>query len=77
MATENAKIQKATITDMPKSTFDRMPEVWVQFEGEQVAEKLFSFFPDEISFSSHEFVGLTRDEAMRLFHKKDVAYLRS
>lgn len=40
-------------------------------------EVLFEYYPDEISFSEHEFVGLTSDEAHELFIKKDTAYLRS
>jgi hypothetical protein len=40
-------------------------------------EKLFSFYADELSFSSKELVGLTADEARDLKVKKDTAYLRS
>lgn len=69
-------IVKARITEQPKSLFDPMPEVWVTYEdGEE--EKLFSYYPDEISFDESEFVGLTREKAMSLYTKKDVAYLRS
>jgi hypothetical protein len=69
-------IVKARITEQPKSMFDPMPEVWVTYEdGEE--EKLFSYYPDEISFDASEFVGLTRDAANRLYSKKDVAYLRA
>jgi hypothetical protein len=35
------------------------------------------FYPDELSFSEQEFIGLTREQAMSLRHRKDVAYLRS
>jgi len=38
---------------------------------------LFSFYPDEISFTESEFVGLTEDEAGKLKYKKDVEYLRN
>ena len=38
---------------------------------------LFKYFPDELSFSEDEFLGLTEDEAHDLFHKKDIEYLRS
>jgi hypothetical protein len=72
----NMKIIKSRITEQPKTLFDPMPEVWVTYEdGEE--EKLFSYYPDEISFEESEFIGLTRDEALKLYHKKDVAYLRS
>jgi len=69
-------IVKARITEQPKSLLDPMPEVWVTYEdGEE--EKLFSYYPDEISFDASEFVGLTRDAANKLYSKKDVAYLRA
>jgi hypothetical protein len=53
-----------------------MPEVFVTLEN-GVETRLFSFYPDEISFASAEFVGLTEAEAHQLRHKKDIAYLRS
>jgi hypothetical protein len=69
-------IVKARVTAQPKSIFDPMPEVWVTYDdGEE--EKLFSYYPDEISFDVHEFIGLTREGAFKLYHKKDVAYLQS
>lgn len=70
------KIVAAEISAMPKSLFDPMPTVTVTYEDGQ-KEALFTYYPDEISFTPREFVGLTRAEAMRLFHKKDVDYLRS
>ena len=62
---------------MPKGLFDPMPEVFVVLEGATEEIRLFDFYPDEISFSTHEFVGLTLSQARELHHKKDVAYLRS
>ena len=62
----------------PKSFADffNMPKVAVTYnDGKE--ETLFSFYPDELSFSEREFIGLTRDQAMNLRHRKDVAYLRS
>lgn len=38
---------------------------------------LFRYFEDELSFTPSEFIGLTYDEAVELFHKKDIEYLRS
>jgi hypothetical protein len=38
---------------------------------------LFDFYHDEISFTGRELAGLTKQQAHELFHKKDVAYLRS
>ena len=70
------KITKCTIGPYPKSLFDPMPEVKVTLEdgSEKV---LFGFYPDEISFSESEFIGLTEEEARVLKGKKDRAYLRS
>jgi len=38
---------------------------------------LFSYYPDELSFTPEEFAGLTEEQAWRLFRDKDVEYLRS
>lgn len=38
---------------------------------------LFDYYQDELTFSTEEFVGLTIAQAQSLFHKKDVACLRS
>ena len=61
---------------MPKSLFDPMPEVHATFE-DGTEKKLFSYYPDEISFTAEEFVGLTEEEARGLHFKKDKAYLQS
>jgi len=52
------------------------PKVTATFEDGSTKE-LFDYFPDEISFTEAELVGLTEQEARDLFHQKDVAYLRS
>jgi hypothetical protein len=60
----------------------------VHFEGEGYitvyadmsngrALTLFRYYEDELCFSSQELVGKTKAQALALFHKKDVAYLRS
>ena len=61
---------------MPEGMFDPMPEVVATFEDGST-KKLFSFYPDEISFQPSEFVGLTEDEAKALRDRKDTAYLKS
>jgi hypothetical protein len=72
------RVTKARITEQPKSLFDPMPQVWVTYEdAEEEEEMLFEYYPDETSFHPGEFVGLTRDQALRLRRQKDVAYLRS
>jgi hypothetical protein len=74
------KIKSATITPMPRpmpqGMFDPMPEVIATFEDGST-KSLFSYYPDEVSFTPPEFVGLTEEEAHSLFQKKDTAYLRA
>ncbi len=70
------KIIKARITEMPNGWFDPMPKVYVTLEnGEE--EFLFEYYPDEISFTPGEFVGLTVKESHALKRKKDLNYLKS
>jgi hypothetical protein len=74
------KIINVTITHlprpMPEGMFDPMPEVIATFEDGST-KNLFSFYPDEVSFTPSEFIGLTEEEAHSLFQKKDTAYLRA
>ena len=70
------QILKAKISPLPKTMFDPMPEVVVTWEDGSV-ESLFEFYPDEIQFHPEEFVGLTREEAFQLRHRRDVAWLQS
>jgi len=70
------KITSASISPLPKDLFDPMPIVTATFEDGST-RRLFDYFPDEITFTEDEFVGLTLDEAFDLKHKKDVAYLKS
>mgnify|MGYP001468952088 CR=1 FL=1 len=67
------KITEARVT-VSKSMFD-IPSVFVTIDGKE--EKLFDFYPDEISFSSFEFIGLTKEEAKKIKYTKDLNYLRS
>lgn len=71
------KVVKCRITEQPKSLFDPMPIVYVVFEGEETETKLFSYYPDEISFSEKELIGLTEDECRRLYTEKDKKFLLS
>lgn len=50
-------------------------EVVVTYDDDSV-EVIFSYYPDEVSFDRHEFLGLTQDEAFELFEHKDLVYLR-
>jgi hypothetical protein len=66
----------AHITKQPVKPFDAMPEVIVGF-SDGTSTSLFTYYPDEISFTETEFLGLTESEAHALRQKKDVAYLKS
>lgn len=70
------RITAARITPIPESLGDPLPEVWVTLEDGQ-EEKLFEYYPDEISFDSQELLGLTVSEARALKQTKDVEFLRS
>lgn len=74
------KIVKAKIgpypRPMPEGMFDPMPKVTATFDnGEE--KDLFTFYPDELSFTEGEFVGLTESEAKARKQKKDANFLRS
>ena len=71
------KIVQARITPLPKQLFDPMPQVFVKLEGDDNEQLLFEYYPDEISFTSTEFIGLTVEEARSLKGKKDREYLTS
>jgi len=61
---------------LPAGMFDDMPQVKVTF-SDGTETTLFEFYPDEISFSESEFIGLTENEAYALKIQKDKAYLQS
>ena len=69
------KVKEAYIGSMPMHLFDPMPSVTVMYEN-GVEEKLFEFYPDEISFKREELIGLTKEEILKLRHNKDVSFLR-
>ncbi len=56
--------------------FHAMPKVYVTLEN-GVEEFLFEYYPDEISFTPNEFVGLTIEECKHLKFVKDKNYLTS
>ena len=70
-----SKIIAARITAMPKSFCDPMPQVFATFE-DGTEKKLFEYYPDEISFTPGEVIGLPEEEARALKGKKDRQYLR-
>lgn len=75
------KIISVVIGPYPRPTtlgmlLDPMPEVVATFDDNTV-KKLFTFFPDELSFTEAEFIGLTETQARVLRLNKDIAYLQS
>lgn len=70
------KVTECRITEQPKSLFDPMPRVYVTLENGN-EEFLYDYYPDEISFTPNEFIGLTLDECRHLKFKKDKHYLLS
>jgi len=50
-------------------------DVEVLIDGRRM--ELFSYYPDELSFTERELVGLTVQEAKALRHAKDVEYIQS
>lgn len=70
------KIISARITAMPKDWLDPMPKVMATTE-DSIEHELFEYYPDELSFSPSEFIGLTIEEGKDLRRQKDLAYLRS
>jgi len=71
-----AKIIAARIVEKAPSKFGPLPTVFVTFEDGQ-EKLLFDYYPDEISFTPGEFLGLTEREAHHLKYEKDRRYLRS
>jgi hypothetical protein len=70
------KVVSVRITEQPKSLFDPMPRVFVTTE-DGVEHFLYQYYPDEISFTESEFIGLTLEECGRLYTEKDLKYLKS
>ncbi|HUP86857.1 MAG TPA: hypothetical protein VM143_14460 [Acidimicrobiales bacterium] len=65
----------ARITPLPQRLGDPLPEVWVTCE-DGTETKVFDFYPDELSFSGDEFVGLTVEECRLLKFGRDRAFLQ-
>ena len=80
LRTATLKITAAKIGPMPRpmpaGLLDPSPFAMVTFE-DGTHERLFTFYPDEITFTENDLVGLTRDQALQLYHKRNVEYLKS
>jgi hypothetical protein len=70
------KIVGCSISEQPKTILDPLPEVRVKLE-DGTHHTLFTYYPDEISFESHEFIGLTIADANMLKMTKDKEFLQS
>lgn len=68
-------VVSARITPLPQRLGDPLPEVWVTCEDGSET-KVFDFYPDEISFSGDDFVGLTIEECRLLKFGRDRAFLQ-
>lgn len=71
---KHMKVVSARITKMPDELFDPMPQVYVTMENGK-EQFLFDYYPDEISFTPNEFVGLTIEECRHLKFQKDRRFL--
>jgi len=76
METELPTIVDVEIGVMPKSLISPMPKISVTWDN-GIKEFLFSYYPDEISFTKEELIGLTKEQALTLYGEKDRAYMRS
>jgi len=70
------KVVSVRITEQPKDLFDPLPRVYVTTE-DGVEHFLYQYYPDEISFTESELMGLTLEECGQLYTKKDINYLKS
>lgn len=75
-STSMRKIVKAWITDLPKKLGDPLPEVWIRL-SDGTEKKLFQYYPDEISFTDSELIGLTEEQARALKFGRDRSYIQS
>lgn len=71
---DNNTIKECNI-EAPRGFGDQAKVNVVYEDG--TTETVVKYYTDELAFSENEFIGLTREQAKDLFHKKDVAYLQS
>lgn len=70
------EVVKARITAMPKRLGDPLPEVWATL-ADGTEKMLFAYYPDEISFTNSDFIGLTEDESHTLKFGRNRRFLQS
>ncbi len=64
------KIKLCEITELGYTN-----EVDVMYDDGSV-EMIFRYYPDELTFDEHEFIGLTKEGAQELFRLRDMTYFR-
>lgn len=72
----SSKIVRARITTLPKQPGGPLPEVWITL-ADGTKKMLFTYYPDEISFTESDFIGLTENEARTLKFGRDRSYLQT
>ena len=75
MSDETKKIVAARI--IPANGLWNPPKVMIRLEGDTEDQQLFDYYPDELSFTAQEFIGLTLAQGRHLKFTKDKAYLTS
>lgn len=68
-------VVSARITAGPRQLGDPLPEAWLTLE-DGIETKAFDFYPDEVTFTAAELVGLTLEECRALKLAKDRSYLQ-
>ena len=59
----------------PAGLLDEMPSVVAVFDDGS-RRVLFTFFPDEYTFTADDFLGLTEAEAREVRNRRDIQYLQ-
>ena len=72
----NVVLQGVPTVFTPAGMLEQLPRVIATF-NDNTTKTLFEYYPDELSFTEQEFIGLTERQAHDLRHAKDVAYLQS
>jgi hypothetical protein len=78
-APEEAKIVSATIVGETFWAFlgSAEPKIVTGTFEDGSTQRLFSYYSDELSFTTEELVGLTAQEAKQLWFERDVEWLRT
>ena len=69
------KITKCVIKESIVDPTVNVVEIWINEEPDW--QVLFTYYPNEISFSEDEFIGLSVENALEMRLERDLEYLRS